>query len=46
MCYFTVNEQAEGSQLVRGFGGLGGILRWKVDFMELAEYDTDEDDGW
>jgi len=33
----------EGCQFVKGFGGIGGILRYKVDFQEL-EYDSDEDD--
>jgi peptide chain release factor subunit 1 len=36
-----------------GFGGIGGILRYKVDFEQIAEafeegeeefYDSDEDD--
>merc|ERR1712166_1391637 len=31
-------------QFVRGFGGVGGILRYKVDFME-HDYDDESDDG-
>ena len=39
---FVTNRSQEGSQFVKGFGGIGGILRYKVDFMELEE-DDDED---
>jgi len=38
---FVTNRSQEGSQFVKGFGGIGGILRYKVDFME-HDY---EDDG-
>ena len=31
---FVTNRSQEGLQFVKGFGGLGGILRYKVDFME------------
>jgi len=33
------DKSQEGSQFVRGFGGIGGILRYKVDFqsMQLEE---------
>jgi peptide chain release factor subunit 1 len=34
---FVTNKSQEGAQFVRGFGGIGGILRWKVDFMTLAD---------
>lgn len=40
---FVTNRSQEGSQFVKGFGGIGGILRYKVDFME-HEYDEDDDD--
>ena len=34
---------------MKGFGGIGGILRWKVDFVQLQEYeeaaDADHDDS-
>ncbi len=36
---FVTNKSQEGSQFVKGFGGIGGILRWKVDFMELAVHE-------
>ncbi|KAJ8605515.1 hypothetical protein CTAYLR_000050 [Chrysophaeum taylorii] len=32
---FVTNRSQEGSQFCRGFGGIGGILRWRVDFLEL-----------
>lgn len=40
---FVTNRSQEGSQFCRGFGGIGGILRWRVDFleMEMAEDDTE-----
>jgi peptide chain release factor subunit 1 len=47
---FVTDRSQEGSQFCRGFGGIGGILRWKVDFTEMemaAELDTqmmDDDD--
>ncbi|ETW09227.1 hypothetical protein H310_01632, partial [Aphanomyces invadans] len=34
-----------GSQFCQGFGGIGGILRWQVDFMEL-EYNGESDDDF
>ncbi|EDV19754.1 uncharacterized protein TRIADDRAFT_33020 [Trichoplax adhaerens] len=37
------NRSQEGSQFCRGFGGIGGILRYKVDFQNL-EYDSDNVD--
>lgn len=40
---FVSDRSQEGSQFVRGFGGVGGILRYKVDFME-HDYDDDDDD--
>ena len=40
---FVTDRSQEGSQFVKGFGGIGGLLRWKVDFVELemaAELDN------
>jgi len=52
---FVTDRSSEGTQFVKGFGGIGGILRWKVDFVELnnfeeaadldKESDDDEDKG-
>ena len=38
---FVTNRSQEGSQFVKGFGGIGGILRYKVDFETLT-YDSEE----
>jgi len=46
---FVTDRSGEGTQFVQGFGGIGGILRWKVDFIELngyednAQLDSDDD---
>lgn len=37
------NKSQEGTQFVRGFGGIGGKLRYKVDMQHLASLD-DEDE--
>jgi peptide chain release factor subunit 1 len=36
---FVTDRSSEGTQFVKGFGGIGGILRWKVDFTELNGYE-------
>jgi len=36
---FITDRSAEGTQFVKGFGGIGGTLRWKVDLAELNAYD-------
>lgn len=38
---FVTNKSQEGSQFVKGFGGIGGLLRYKVDFATMV-YDSDE----
>jgi len=43
---FVTSRSQEGSQFVKGFGGLGGILRYKVDFLEHDYDDLDEDDDF
>ena len=40
------NKSQEGSQFCRGFGGVGGILRYAVDLTEFEELNLDDDDGW
>lgn len=32
---FVTDRSQEGSQFCRGFGGIGGMLRWRVDFAEM-----------
>ena len=41
---FVTDRSQEGAQFVKGFGGIGGILRYKVDFTHLASLDEDEDE--
>mmetsp|Transcript_13622 Transcript_13622/g.20739 ORF Transcript_13622/g.20739 Transcript_13622/m.20739 type:complete len:458 (+) Transcript_13622:86-1459(+) len=36
---FITDRSGEGTQFVKGFGGVGGILRWKVDFAELQSFE-------
>jgi len=36
---FVTDKSQEGSQFVKGFGGVGGLLRYKLDFVSL---DADE----
>jgi len=43
---FVTNKSQEGSQFCRGFGGMGGILRYAVDLTEFEELNLDDDDGW
>ncbi|KAJ7611639.1 peptide chain release factor eRF/aRF subunit 1 [Roridomyces roridus] len=49
---FVTNRSQEGAQFVKGFGGIGGLLRYKVDFTNLGSvdeedefYDSDEEPG-
>ena len=37
------DRSQEGSQYVRGFGGIGGMLRYLVDFQALQCYEDDEE---
>ncbi|KAJ3343215.1 translation termination factor eRF1 [Entophlyctis luteolus] len=39
---FVTNKSQEGSQFVKGFGGIGGLLRYKVDFAGMT-VDSDEE---
>ena len=40
---FVSDRSSEGNQFVKGFGGIGGILRYKVNFEQLIEVDDDDD---
>lgn len=33
------DKSQEGAQFVKGFGGIGGILRYQVDFQQLESYE-------
>lgn len=41
---FVTDRSTEGMQYVRGFGGIGGILRYKVAFEDLQVFEDDEDE--
>ena len=44
---FVTDRSQEGMQFMKGFGGIGGILRWQVDFSELEEWmNQGQDDDW
>jgi peptide chain release factor subunit 1 len=42
---FVTNKSQEGSQFCRGFGGVGGILRYQVNMAELHGEDHDDLDN-
>nr|CAH8840378.1 unnamed protein product [Trichobilharzia regenti] len=42
----VTDKSQEGAQFVRGFGGIGGILRYQVDFNHLAGGDVDFEDDF
>ena len=42
---FVTNKSQEGSQFCRGFGGIGGVLRYQVNMAELEEPDDDGGDA-
>ena len=41
---FVTNRTHEGGQFCNGFGGIGGLLRWKLDIAELDCYEDDIED--
>lgn len=41
---FVTNRSQEGAQFVKGFGGIGGMLRYKVDFTNLSSVDEEDDE--
>ncbi|GBE82764.1 peptide chain release factor eRF/aRF subunit 1 [Sparassis latifolia] len=41
---FVTNRSQEGAQFVKGFGGIGGLLRYKLDFTNLSSVDDDDED--
>lgn len=43
---FVTNRSQEGSQFCKGFGGIGGILRYKVDLMALNDYENQDEDDY
>lgn len=44
---FVTNKSQEGSQFCRGFGGIGGLLRYAVDPTQFEPDETDfEERSW
>ena len=42
--FYVSDTSAEGNQFCKGFGGVGGILRYKIDLEpELSDYGSDYD---
>ena len=41
---FVSDRSSEGNQFVKGFGGIGAILRYKLNFEQLADVDDDDDE--
>ena len=39
----VTNRSQEGAQFCKGFGGVGGLLRYKVDFAVVSATDEDEE---
>ncbi|KAJ3337416.1 Polypeptide release factor (eRF1) in translation termination [Gonapodya sp. JEL0774] len=39
---FVTNKSQEGAQFVKGFGGIGGILRYKLEFQSM-EFDSENE---
>lgn len=42
----VTDKSQEGAQFCRGFGGIGGTLRYKVDFQEMEYEGLDDLDGY
>ena len=40
---FVSDRSSEGNQFVKGFGGIGAMLRYKLNFEQLAEVDDDDE---
>ena len=43
---FVTNKSQEGSQFCRGFGGIGGILRYQVNLSHFEEPEEEDDAIW
>ncbi|KAI4175464.1 MAG: hypothetical protein LQ343_001664 [Gyalolechia ehrenbergii] len=40
---FVSDRSSEGNQFVKGFGGIGAMLRYKVNFEQLADFDEEDE---
>jgi peptide chain release factor subunit 1 len=43
---FVSDRTQEGSQFVKGFGGIGGLLRYQLDMIEINALDEDLEEDW
>jgi peptide chain release factor subunit 1 len=41
---FVSDRSSEGNQFVKGFGGIGAILRYALNFEQLADFDDGDDE--
>lgn len=41
---FVSDRSSEGNQFVKGFGGIGAVLRYKLNFEQLADDFSDDDE--
>jgi len=41
---FISDKSQEGIQFIKGFGGVGGILRYKINFDNFTDDSTNEED--
>lgn len=42
-CHYVAQE---GSQFCRGFGGIGGLLRYSVDLTQFEAYEEEDGPEW
>jgi len=42
---FVTDKSEEGAQFCRGFGGIGGLLRYKVEFYQEEDFYSSDDDS-
>jgi len=43
---FVTNKSQEGAQFLKGFGGLGGLLRYRLDFQVLDDFSEPSEDEY
>lgn len=43
--FFITDKSPEGSQFAKGFSGIGGMLRYKMDLQEFYNYEIENDDN-
>lgn len=43
---FVTDRSSEGAQFVKGFGGIGGLLRYTIDFTNIENEDAASGDDY